>query len=277
MPSKLILLGTGGGRHTTMFQARSTGGFLLNALGSWVHVDPGPGALVNMMRIGYNLENTDGIVVSHSHPDHYSDAEVAIEGMSRGGWVRNGKLYGTKSVLCGHDGLGPCISGYHQHLAVEKHLLKAGDRVSICGIPTEITATIHSDPCNVGFKFNTGDGIVSYVSDTSYSEEIAKQHEGARILLLPITTPSGNRIEHHLCTDDAYDFIDIVKPELAVFVHMGIVMLGRDADAQAADVEKATGVRTVAGKDLMTLDLDNKVEIGSAPLYKESWNPAWNI
>lgn len=277
MPSKLILLGTGGGRHTTMFQARSTGGLLLNACGSWVHVDPGPGALVNMMRIGYNLEGTDGIVVSHSHPDHYSDAEVAIEGMSRGGWVRNGRLYGTRSVLYGHEGLGPCISEYHQNLAAERHLLKAGDEVSICGIPTEITATDHSDPCNVGFRFDTGDGIVSYVSDTSYSEEIAKQHEGARILLLPVTTPSGNRIKHHLCTDDAYDFIDIVKPELAVFVHMGIVMLRRDADAQAAEVEEATGIRTVAGRDLMTLDLKDSVEIGSAPIYEEPWNPVWNI
>ena len=113
MPSKLILLGTGGGRHTTMFQARSTGGFLLNARDSWVHVDPGPGALVNMMRIGYNLEGTNGIVISHCHPDHYSDAEVAIEGMSRGGWVRNGELYGTKSVLEGSGGLevspGTCL------------------------------------------------------------------------------------------------------------------------------------------------------------------------
>ncbi len=277
MPSKLIFLGTGGGRHTTMFQARSTGGFLLNARDSWVHVDPGPGALVNMMRIGYNLEGTNGIVISHCHPDHYSDAEVAIEGMSRGGWVRNGELYGTKSVLEGSGGLGPCISKYHQGLASGRHLVKAGDRRMICGIPAEITKTDHSDPCNVGFRFDTGDGIVSYVSDTSYSEEIAGQHKGSRILLLPVTTPSGNRIKYHLCTDDAYEFIDIVKPELAVFVHMGIVMLRRDADAQAREVEEATGIRTIAGRDLMTLDLEEKVRMDSAPLRDGSWNPVWNI
>ena len=117
------------------------------------------------------------------------------------------------------------------------------------------------------------DGIVSYVSDVIFGK-IAAQHKGARVLL-PVTTPSETQIP--LCTDDAYEFIDIVKPELAVFVHMGIVMLRRDADAQAREVEEATGIRTIAGRDLMTLDLEEKVRMDSAPLRDGSWNPVWNI
>ena len=37
MAFKVILLGTGGGRHTTMFQARSTGGYLLMSDTGRVH------------------------------------------------------------------------------------------------------------------------------------------------------------------------------------------------------------------------------------------------
>ena len=48
--ARLIMLGTGGGRHTTMFQARSTGGFLLDTGKSRIHMDPGPGALTNMCK-----------------------------------------------------------------------------------------------------------------------------------------------------------------------------------------------------------------------------------
>ena len=61
--ARLSMLGTGGGRHTTMFQARSTGGFLLDAGKSRIHMDPGPGALTNMCNIGYDLRSTDAILV----------------------------------------------------------------------------------------------------------------------------------------------------------------------------------------------------------------------
>ena len=68
-------------------------------------MDPGPGALTNMCQIGYDLRKTDAVVVSHCHPDHYSDAASVIEGMTYGGWVKRGSFYGTKSVIEGHGKL----------------------------------------------------------------------------------------------------------------------------------------------------------------------------
>ena len=274
--SKLIMLGTGGGRHTTMFQARSTGGFLLDTGKSIIHMDPGPGALTNMCNIGHDLRKTDAILVSHCHPDHYSDAEVAIEGMTYGGWIKRGSLYGSVSVMEGYKGMVPCISPYHQSLPLESHTIVPGDVLKFPGVTIRITKSDHSDPTTVGFRCETEDGILSYVTDTAYSDEIAEQYVGSKVLLLPVTTPDNNRIHGHLCTEDAIRFIDLVRPKLAIFIHLGIVMLKFDPDRQAADAERATGVKTISGKDLMTIDIDG-LDVGQLTPSRPEWSDAWEL
>lgn len=275
--AKLTFLGTGGGRHTTMFQARSTGGFLLECNGSRIHIDPGPGALTNMCAIGYDLRTTDAVIISHCHPDHYSDAQVVIEGMTYGGWKKRGEVYGSVTALEGKDGLGPMMSPYHKSLPTLCQTIRPGDRLSIAGVDTEITDADHNDPTNVGFKFHTEHGILSYVSDTYYSDRIADQYKGTRVLLLPVTTPSGNRIKGHLCTDDAIPFVERVRPEICIFVHLGIVILKEDPYLQADMVESATGIRTIPAEDLMTLDIGDELQFGRLIPSKPAWNDAWNL
>lgn len=273
MGFRMTFLGTGGGRHTTMYQTRSTGGFLVEHDGRFLHIDPGPGALTNMQRIRYDLTRTESVVISHCHPDHYSDAESVIEGMTRGGWEKRGSLYGSETVIEGKDGLGPAVSAYHLSRPEHVSVFHPGDVLDIDGLRTEICRADHSDPTNVGFRFDTGHGILSYVSDTAYSDEIADQYVGSRVLLLPVTTPMGNRIHFHLCTDDAITFIDRVRPELAVFVHLGIVILRKGADDQARMAEEATGIRTIAARDLMTIDVGDEIVVGDAEAHDGPWIP----
>lgn len=273
MGFRITFLGTGGGRHTTMYQTRCTGGFLIEHDGKFLHVDPGPGALAQMQRIRYDLTRTDSVIVSHCHPDHYSDAESVIEGITRGGWVKRGSLYGSRTVMEGSGGLGPALSRYHLTLPEHTRVFEPGDVLDVDGMRTEVCVARHSDPTNVGFRFDTGKGILSYVSDTEYSDEIADQYKGSRVLLLPITTPSGNRIRYHMCTDDAIPFVERVRPELAIFVHLGVVILRKGPAAQARMVEDATGVRTMAAEDLMTLEINDELRLGRAETHAEPWIP----
>lgn len=277
MDPVITLLGTGGGRHTTMFQARSTGGFLLESDGGRIHVDPGPGALTSMCQISYDLRTTDAVIISHCHPDHYSDAPSVIEGMTYGGWITRGGIYGTKSVIRGHGKLGPCMTPYHLNIPNSTNVISPGDVVNICGIRVEITEAFHSDPCNVGFKFHTDRGIFSYVSDTAYSDAIADQYTGTRLLFLPVTMPDEKRIKHHMCTVDAIRFVERVKPELTVFIHLGIFMLKSGADDQASMTETITGHRTIAGRDLMRIRLGKEISIDDLVPCKPEWNSAWDL
>ena len=273
MGFRITFLGTGGGRHTTMYQVRSTGGMLIEHDGRFLHVDPGPGALTQMHRIRYDLTRTDSVIVSHCHPDHYSDAESVIEGMTRGGWTRRGSLYGSQTVLRGNGRLGPCISDYHQGIVSSVSVFEPGDVLDVDGMRVDICRADHSDPTNVGFRFHTADGIVSYVSDTAYSDEIADQYIGSRVLLLPVTTPTGNRIKYHLCTDDALTFVERVRPELVIFIHLGVVIIRRGPDKEAESVGRATGIRTIAAHDLMVLDVGRELKLSDAKTFEGEWIP----
>lgn len=256
-----------------MYQTRSTGGFLIENNDIFTHVDPGPGALTQMQRIRYDLTRTDSVVVSHAHPDHYADAESVIEGCSFGGWRKRGHVYGSITVLKGQDGLGPCISGYHQNIAEDCTVVVPGETLKIGGMRTDICRSDHNDPTSVGFRFHTDAGIVSYVSDTDFDKELAEQYIGSRVLLLPVTVPDDIYIKGHLCTDSAVDFVNVVKPEIVVFVHLGIVMIRAGPDRQAEKVEKATGIRTIAAKDRMIIDIGEDIRISEAEAFEEGWIP----
>lgn len=258
--TKITFLGTGGGRHATIYQARSTGGFILDS-GCRIHVDPGPGALVNMKTLKMDPYDTDAILISHCHPDHYSDAEVLIEGMCDAGMERRGEVVGSVSVLDGTDNIGPCISSYHKGLASNYRAVSAGDGFDLDGVRVTATRSYHSDPTCVGFRFHTDDGVISYVSDTGYSDDIAEQHVGARVLILPITTPGDKRIHFHMCVDDAIPFIRKVRPEITIFVHMGIHVIETSPEGHAAKVAEATGSRVIAAEDLMIVEIGEDITV----------------
>ena len=103
---KIIFLGTGGGRFVTITQRRRTAGIRIIGESTNLHLDPGPGALVHSIESGLNPQKLNAVLVSHSHPDHYTDAEVMIEGMTRGMTRKHGLLAAARSVLNGNRVVG---------------------------------------------------------------------------------------------------------------------------------------------------------------------------
>ncbi len=258
--TKLVFLGTGGGRFSTIYQIRSTGGLYLMD-GVNMHIDPGPSAAHQMHRMKLDPAKTDAVLVSHCHPDHYTDAEVMIEGMSRGGLKKRGTLLASRSVLEGTQMHGPAISNYHRSLLGRIEMASPGGSADVDGVKIRYTSTKHSDPTGVGFSIETRDGLVSYVSDTEMDEGIARDQEGSRLLILPLTRPWGARIPNHLCTEDALEFVKLAKPEMAILTHFGAKLIHAGAEKQASMIEKATGVRTVAAHDLMSVQLGKAIRI----------------
>ncbi|MGZ7095995.1 MAG: MBL fold metallo-hydrolase, partial [Methanobacterium sp.] len=105
---ELTVLGSGGGRFATITQRRMTGGLRIDGIdGKNIHIDPGPGALVRTYQFGLNPLKLDAVLVSHSHTDHYNDAEVLIEAMTRGMTRNKGAVFGSKSVIEGYKQFGP--------------------------------------------------------------------------------------------------------------------------------------------------------------------------
>jgi ribonuclease BN (tRNA processing enzyme) len=97
--------------------------------------------------------------------------------------------------------------------------------------------------------------VVSYVSDTQLVEQVIKAHRNSRILIACVTRPLGQRIPHHLSTEDAGYLIEKIKPELAIITHFGMRVIQENPETQAKWIEDRCGVKTIAARDFMTLEL----------------------
>lgn len=255
---KLIFLGSGGGRFTTISQKRMTGGFRIDNFGGKnYHIDPGPGALVRSYQFGVNPTKIDGIFISHSHTDHYGDAEILIEAMTRGMTKNNGIIMGSQSVFEKYERWGPAISNYHQNnsknMILTPNKQKRFPHFSIKG-----TDTIHGDPTGVGFQMEVNNFKISYTGDTNYFDELAKYHKGADILIGSVLRPGENSIKGHMCTEDFFNLVDTVKPKLAIMTHFGFKMISANPVEEAISVSKRTGVRTLAAFDGMMVDVNER-------------------
>ncbi|MFH1821434.1 MAG: MBL fold metallo-hydrolase [Methanobacteriota archaeon] len=270
---ELVFLGSGGGRFQTINQYFKTGGFRIHA-GVNVHVDPGPGALLLTHKYGLDPSDLDGIVVTHCHPDHYTDAEVLIEAIAqhmaaedigRSFGKKRGTFIGSKSVIEGVGNYGPAVSRYHQTKLEKLAVLEPGEKFQLGNIEIESMPTKHSDPTSIGIIFRTEKGEIGYTSDTQYFEDIEKYFRGVRVLIANVTRPLSMRIPWHLCSDDFIKILNKVKPELAVMIHMGMLFLKHSPSKEASRIKSETGVETIPGQAGLRINLDGEIKIVRPP------------
>lgn len=253
---KITFLGSGGGRFSAISQRRMTGGFRLdNVGGKNYHVDPGPGALIRTYQFGFDPRNLSGIFVSHAHTDHYNDAEILIEAMTRGMTKHNGTIFGSTSVLEGYDKWGPCISSYHQSKS-DKVVLKPGVVNEVDSIKVKGTKVEHGDPAGIGFQIDYNGFKLSYTSDTGYFDGLADYHEGADILIASVLRPGNRSINGHMCSRNFIDLINEVKPKVAVMTHLGLKMISNNPVVEAKKISKQTGVKTIAAFDGLSFNVN---------------------
>jgi phosphoribosyl 1,2-cyclic phosphodiesterase len=253
--SKLIFLGTGGGRFVTFHQTRATGGiYLKDDLN--IHIDPGPGAIVQLKKARIDPTKTDLLLISHAHTDHVSDAGVLIEAMTNGGLVRHGKLICSKSVI----ELCSSVTSFHKKI-IDYLVLEKNEKFSKGGIEIEAVKTYHNDPTSIGFKISTKNGIISYISDTYYNTKLHEDIAGTRLLILAVTRPLTSSIPYHLNTNDAALIVQESAPEIAILTHFGMKFLSENPEVQAKYIEDKTGIKTVSARDLMTVKIQKDITI----------------
>jgi ribonuclease BN (tRNA processing enzyme) len=255
--NRIIFLGTGGSRHVMSSQARQTGGIYIELDNVKFAIDPGPGTLVYSRKLGLNPESWDGLLLSHLHPDHSTDANALLDGINHGS--RRAFVVAEEHCLrlIDQDRYYPCISLYNQQNS-DVCLAKAGEKFRIKGM--EITAVLanHYDPC-VGFVVK-GTKKIGYTADGSYYKGQEKSFEGCDMLIINVLVPYGLDIKKglHMNLEEAIELCKAIKqkPKLAFIHHFSPTMLDSNLDEQARIFEEQTGIKTIATEDFMEIDVD---------------------
>lgn len=259
---ELVFLGTGGGRFATLTQKRKTGGIRIISKNLHMHLDPGPGALIYSLNMKLNPQKVKAVLVSHCHLDHYADAEILVEAMTRGMTRRRGVLAAPRSVLFGNEVCGPAISKYHQQMPEKVIETRPGVTFTVNDIKILATEARHTDPDTVGYQLETRDaGDIGYTSDTEYFEGVGKSYKGVRLLLLCVMRPSGEPWKGHMTTEDAVKIVEEAGPEMAVATHFGMKMIFRGPAREAKMIEEKTGVPTLAASDGMRISVGEKIRV----------------
>jgi ribonuclease BN (tRNA processing enzyme) len=247
---KIIFLGTGGGRNVLASQQRYTAGRILKLNDHQFHLDPGPGALIRSLEFGLDPKKTTALFVSHKHIDHCNDANLLINILTHGGINKRSRLFASHSFK-------PDTSIAHSSILswLEKvTYLSAGDRTKIDNCIIEALPTKHTDELGIGFKFHSNDHIITYTSDTDMNSKIMKSYEGSDIIIFNCERPFIDPLNHHLSSQKVVDVINEVRPKLAILTHFGKKMLESNPLYEAREIQKLTGVQTIAAHDGLMID-----------------------
>lgn len=256
----ITFLGTCGGRFATIYQTRSTGGIFIQDIIN-IFIDPGPGAILRMKEANIDPTIIDLLLVSHCHPDHYTDVDVLIEAITKGCTQKRGTIIASESVIKGIEGFQPKASSYHLSHLGNVFTAKPKENFSIGEVKITATPTIHTDPSGVGFKIQTKHGIITYTSDTSIDDNIVDSYTDSRLLILALTTPIGIKLHHHLSPEDAVSILKKVQPEKALLTHFGLRAINAGPELIAEWIQKRSSVETIAAKDGMKVEIGDKIEI----------------
>lgn len=234
-------------------QIRASGGMWLNLQGTNLLVDPGPGCLVRCWskRQKLNPERLAAIILSHRHLDHSADVNVMIEAMSGGGLKKRGVVFAPSDAL----EQDPVILKYVRSYVNEIVVLKERGEYELDRVRFSTPVRhIHGKVETYGFNIRTSEYVISYIADTRFFPDLTDHYRGDALIINVVRLKPSDL--DHLCVEDAKEIIAGVKPKLAVLTHFGMTMVRAKPWEVAASVEEETGVKTIAARDGMRLQMD---------------------
>lgn len=251
--NRLKFLGTAGARFVVMKQLRASGGMWLSLDDTNVLIDPGPGSLVRCLssRPRLNPLDLDGIILTHRHLDHSNDVNIMIEAMTNGGFKQKGVVFVPGDAL---DDNPVILKHFRGH--VEKiEVLKEKGSYSVGNItfstPVRHVHGVETYGLNISGKNN----LVSIISDTRYFEGLESYYAGDILVINVVRFEERPGIDH-LSLKDAEKILSINKPKLGVLTHFGMTMIKAKPWEIAENLSKRLGVKVVAARDGMEIDLD---------------------
>jgi len=251
--AKIIFLGTAGSSSVVSKQFRSSGGIIIQVDDLQFHIDPGPGAVSQARKYGVSLHQTTAVLISHNHINHCNDINIVVDAMTHSGIEHRGVILGSKSLLQPAESDHSILTKYHQSLVERIIPLDKDHKVGIELVEIHALPAEHTDPTAIGFKLFCPKLTISYSGDTRLTAPLLESLVGSDILILNVPYP-GNKAEGmNLDTESAIAIISHVRPKMVFLTHFGLDMLKADPLVEAREVQRITGVQTVAANDGLSI------------------------
>jgi phosphoribosyl 1,2-cyclic phosphodiesterase len=258
MADRVKFLGTAGARIVVAKQLRSSAGTWIALDGKNLLLDPGPGTLARCARSRPPLDPTrlDAIILSHQHIDHANDVNIMIEAMTNGGFSKKGALFAPLSAL--ED--DPIVLKYVRDYVDEIHVMQEGSFHTLGKV--EISTPLrHIHPVETyGVVLRSSKYTIAFIVDSRFFPDLITKYKKSDVIVINVVRhdgKGGKRLDvDHLNIEDAKKLIKGIKPRQVILTHFGMTMVRGKPWGIAAEIEKETGVKTIAASDGMEFVLE---------------------
>jgi len=251
---KLYFLGTAGGRTVTFKRIRNSGGILLKSERTLIHIDPGPGAFVNLFKTPYEpWKDLKGVVLSHLHLDHSADVNAILESATESGRRKGVKLLAPSDAL---EGENRVVLPYIRRL-VKAEKLKEFSEHKIETVEVKALHLHKHHGVEVYTLLFKGEGKkLLYVPCGKYEECWLRYiPDDVDLAIFNATFYKRRNFIDHFSIEDVKEVLKVKKPKRAVITHYSLEILERNPLKVAKEIEEETGVETVAAQDFSLLEI----------------------
>ena len=117
------------------------------------------------------------------------------------------------------------------------------------GVPVK-----HDDVTGFGFVLEMDGVKIGYTSDTEYLPALhnaaySSPPSGLDVLIANNLKSAADGIPDHMHSGHLVQLLKATRPKLCILSHMGLGLITAGPEAEAARIESASGVKTIAGRD----------------------------
>lgn len=150
-------------------------GYLLRSQGFATWLDAGPGTMANL-QLHIPLADLDAVVISHSHPDHWSD----LEGL----YVAMRYFLGRQDFpVYAPEGLRDLMTGENRDGTLDWRVIGDGDSAQVGPATWTWSQTDHPVE-TLASRVEVGDRALGYSADTGAAWELSKLGRGITLALV---------------------------------------------------------------------------------------------
>ncbi|MDY6776928.1 MAG: MBL fold metallo-hydrolase [Candidatus Nanohaloarchaea archaeon] len=243
---KLTVLGSGS--CVVKQGERSSSAYVLEIGSRTFMIDSGTGSLKNLPETDYSVEDLDGVISTHRHPDHISDLVPLVQDKL----VRSFEKDENDILILGPEGHREyLIDRIHHEMAenIEDFNEKFGFELKIDelrpqqvfktdDVRVEVQQAEHGpeDFECLSVRVSSGENTVVFTGDTDYHEQLVDFSENADILVTDCSRPSGKEIDGHMNAEQCGKLAERANVNKLVLSHLYPQAEAEDVGKQASEV-----------------------------------------
>ncbi len=201
---EVVIIGSG---TAVPSRRRGSPALAIQAGGTFLLLDIGPGTLRAMLNYGLNFNDIDVLCLSHQHPDHVADLVAFLFASRYGlGYTRQDPVWlvaaqGFQEFYHRLRGVwGEWLEPPAGLLNVKEMTTDREDILSLAAVTIK-TAPVQHLASSLAFRVEHGGRAVVYSGDTDWSDSLIQLARGADLLILEAANPW--KVPGHLTPEEA--------------------------------------------------------------------------